>query len=53
MTDQEKTELRALVFKAWETTAPCPDGVNEFAFCPSCFFETFFKLLTETSQSND
>jgi len=49
MTDQEKKELRTLVFKAWETTAPCPDGDP---FCPSCLFETFYQLLTE-SQTND
>jgi len=49
MNDQEKKELRSLVFKAWETTESCPDGSP---FCPSCFFQTLYKLLTE-SQTND
>lgn len=49
MTDKEKQELRDLIIQAWDATAPCPDGNP---FCPSCLFETFYQLLTE-SKTND
>jgi len=52
MNDQEKKELRSLVFKAWDETAACPDDAYGGEFCPSCFFQTLYKLLTE-SQTND
>lgn len=45
MTDIEKRNLRDLIIRAWDETAPCPDGAGGQSFCPSCLFETLKKLL--------
>ena len=49
MIDQFKRELRDLIIRAWDETAPCPDGIGEQSFCPSCLFETLAKLLETTN----
>lgn len=41
----EKQELRDLIIRAWDETAPCPDGAGGQSFCPSCLFETLKELL--------
>jgi len=39
------SELRDLLIKAWDSTAPCPDGVYSTRVCPSCLAEKLEPLL--------
>jgi len=51
-------QIRQIVFNAWDSTSPCPDGNHAGDFCPSCLAEQIqiqiTRILNRTeSQTND